>query len=116
MTNSNFSEDALTGWNQLGIWNEPVICRVEVDLPGWMEQLTGSSDWEVFDEDQDEAYVSFGLRLGPQEAEVTLYHNGYAVVDIDGSAVFDGTLTSTTSACAHLAYYRADNGEPILLN
>ena len=49
-------------------------------------------------------------------AEVTLYHNGYAVVDVDGQALFDGTLTSGTSDCAHLSYYHADSGEPVTLN
>jgi len=49
-------------------------------------------------------------------AEVTLYHNGYAVVDVDGQALFDGTLTSGTSDCAHLTYYHANSGEPVTLN
>lgn len=98
------------------IWNAPVICRVEVDLPGWMEQLTGRADWEVYEEDEEDGYLSFAMRLGPQEAEVTLYHNGYAVVDVDGHALFDGSLTTGTSQCAHLSYYDAESGEPITLN
>jgi len=97
-------------------WNAPVVRRVEVDLSGWMKQLTGHDEWEVFDEEQDESYMSFAMRFGRQQAEVTLYHNGYAVVDVDGEALFDGTLTTTTSECAHLSYYHADSGEPITLN
>ena len=103
-------------------WNEPIICRVEVDLPGWVSQLAGGSDWEVYGEDEDEACISFAMRekiaekLAPKLAEVTLYHNGYAVVDVEGQALFDGTLTSGTSNCAHLSYYHADSGEPITLN
>lgn len=98
------------------IWDAPVICRVEVDLPGWLEQLTGYANWEVYQEDEEESYLSFVMRLGRQQAEVTLYHNGYAVVDVDGQPIFDGTLTTGTSDCAHLSYYHADSGEPIVLN
>ena len=97
-------------------WDTPVICCVEVNLPGWLEQLTGRADWEVVDEEQDEGYTSFAMRQGRQQAEVTLYRNGYAVVDVDGQALFDGTLTSGTSAWAHLSYYHADSGEAITLN
>ena len=110
-------------------WDEPIICRVEVDLPGWLAQLTGENDWEVYSEDEDETCISFAMRekgkinaakmsqkLAPKLAEVTLYHNGYAVVDVEGKALFDGTLTSGTSECAHLSYYHADSGEPITLN
>jgi hypothetical protein len=110
-------------------WDEPIICRVEVDLPGWLAQLTGESDWEVYGEDEDETCISFAMRekgkikaanmspkLAPKLAEVTLYHNGYAVVDVEGKSLFDGSLTSGTSDCAHLSYYHADSGEPIILN
>jgi len=106
-------------------WDEPIICRVEVDLPGWLAQLTGENDWEVYGEDEDETCISFAMRekgkikaakMPPKLAEVTLYHNGYAVVDVEGKALFDGSLTSGTSDCAHLSYYHADSGEPITLN
>lgn len=115
-------------------WDEPIICRVEVDLPGWLAQLTGDGKWEVCGEDEDETCISFSLRelshnknndikveksmlkSVPKLAEVTLYHNGYAVVDVEGKALFDGSLTSGTSDCAHLSYYHADTGEPIILN
>ena len=115
-------------------WDAPIICRVEVDLPGWLAQLTGDNYWEVYGEDEDETCISFSLRekstqekfvkiasklsqkLAPKLAEVTLYHNGYAVVDVEGKALFDGSLTSGTSDCAHLSYFHADSGEPITLN
>ena len=102
-------------------WDAPIICRVEVDLPGWLAQLTGENKWEVYSEDEDETCISFAMRekagkLAPKLAEVTLYHNGYAVVDVEGKALFDGSLTSGTSDCAHLSYYHADSGEPIVLN
>jgi hypothetical protein len=111
-------------------WDAPIICRVEVDLPGWLAQLTGENKWEVYSEDEDETCISFSLResfarekaaktapkLAPKLAEVTLYHNGYAVVDVEGKALFDGSLTSGTSNCAHLSYFHAESGEPIILN
>lgn len=70
----------------------------------------------MLEEDEDENYISFAMRRGRQEAEVTLYHNGYAVVDVDGEALFDGSLTTGTSKCAHLSYFHAESGEPITLN
>ena len=109
-------------------WDEPIICRVEVDLPGWLTQLTNGKQWEVFGQDEAETCISFSLRerhqkssefllkIAPKIAEVTLYHNGYAVVDVDGKALFDGTLTNGTSDCTHLSYFHADSGEPITLN
>lgn len=113
-------------------WDEPVICRVEVDLPGWLAQLTGDRYWEVCGENEEETCISFIMRpkgapniadhhhlpkrdLVSKQAEVTLYHNGYAIVDVDGQEVFDGSLTSGTSDCARLCYYHV-TGEPILLN
>jgi len=102
-------------------WDEPIICRVEVDLPAWLAQLTGENQWEVYGEDEDETCISFAMRekavkTTPKMAEVTLYHNGYAVVDVEGQALFDGSLTSGTSDCAYLSYYHAESGEPITLN
>jgi hypothetical protein len=108
-------------------WDEPIICRVEVDLPGWLAQLTGDRSWEICGEDEEDTCISFIMRqkdssdhphvkhTKPKQAEVTLYHNGYAVVDVDGEAVFDGSLTAGTSDCAHLSYYHA-TGEQIVLN
>ncbi|MBM3350665.1 MAG: hypothetical protein FJY53_02540 [Betaproteobacteria bacterium] len=101
-------------------WDEPVICRVEVDLPGWLTQLAGGRGWQVYSEDEGENCISFSMRdvsnKTPKVAEVTLYHNGYAVVDVDGESLFDGSLTSGTSDCAHLTYYHAETGEKITLN
>lgn len=99
-----------------GAWNTPIICRVEVDLPGWVGQLAGGKNWEVYAESEEENCMSFALRLGKKQAEVTLYHNGYALVEVEGQALFDGSLTSGTSDCAHLTYYYAESGEPITLN
>ncbi|MBA3697106.1 MAG: hypothetical protein H0W85_10245 [Methylotenera sp.] len=97
-------------------WDEPVICRVEVDLPRWLTQLAGGRNWEVYSEAEEDNCISFALRQGEKLAEVTLYHNGYAVVDVEGKALFDGSLTAGTSDCAHLTYYHADSGKQITLN
>lgn len=110
-------------------WDEPVICRVEVDLPGWLAKLTGEKHWEVYSEDEEENCISFAMRahplsrkghqnietMSPKQAEVTLYHNGYAVVDVDGKSLFDGALTATSNDFARLSYYHV-TGEPIALN
>jgi hypothetical protein len=126
----NSTEVELNNFNHPA-WDEPIICRVEVDLPGWLSQLAGGNHWEVYGEAEEENCISFTLRelasspgndktrsdkKAPKLAEVTLYHNGYAVVDVEGKALFDGSLTSGTSNCAHLSYYHADSGEPITLN
>lgn len=104
-------------------WDEPIVCRVEVDLPTWLSQLAGGRDWEVYSEEKEENCISFAMRQGshdtkhmPKLAEVTLYHNGYAIVDVDGKSLFDGSLTSGANECAHLSYYHADSGEKITLN
>lgn len=106
----------MIGAEAKNIWDAPVVCRVEVDLPGWLEQLTGRANWEVYQEEEEDGYMNFAMRQGRQQAEVTLYNNGYAVVDVDGQSLFDGSLTTGTSECAHLSYYDADSGEPITLN
>ncbi len=107
-------------------WDVPIICRVEVDLPGWLTKLTGEKHWEVYSEEEEETCISFAMRaqhpkamptmVGQTlQAEVTLYHNGYAIVDVNGESLFDGSLTSATHDFARLSYYRA-SGEPIALN
>jgi hypothetical protein len=57
-----------------------------------------------------------GSKQTPKLAEVTLYHNGYAIVDVDGRSLFDGSLTAGVTNFAHLTYYHADSGEKITLN
>jgi hypothetical protein len=43
-------------------WDEPIICRVEVDLPGWLSQLAGGNHWEVLTEAENETCISFAMR------------------------------------------------------
>lgn len=113
----------LDGLNDSGHpeWNEPIVCRVEVDLPGWLTQLAGGNEWEVYSENEGDNSISFAMRekvakKAAKTAEVTLYHNGYAVVDVEGQSLFDGTLTTGTSDWAHLSYYHAESGELVTLN
>jgi hypothetical protein len=95
---------------------EPIVCRVEVDLKGWMRELTGGQEWEVLDEQEDDLATTFNLRHGLCNAEVTLYQSGHAIVDIDGNAVFDGNLAEQRGRWTQLSYFNALNGEPITLN
>ena len=97
-------------------WAKPIVCRVEVDLPGWMAQLTGKKTWQVLREDETDDYITYAMRSGRKEAEVTLYHSGYAMVDVDGESLFDGTLTNGQNAHAQLSYFNLDDGEPITFN
>ncbi|MFM1978699.1 MAG: hypothetical protein RLZZ151_1214, partial [Pseudomonadota bacterium] len=46
---SSFLED-----EQMNAWSKPIVCRVEVDLNGWLAQLTGHDDWELLDEEENE--------------------------------------------------------------
>lgn len=111
-------------------WDVPIICRVEVDLPRWLSKLTGQAHWEVYSEEEEETCISFAMRAQPEkpvqaaqiqsvsqslQAEVTLYHNGYAVVDVNGESLFDGSLTNAAHDFARLSYFHA-SGEPIALN
>lgn len=105
-------------------WDDLIVCRVEVDLPTWMSKLTDGGQWEVYSESEEENCISFAMRearqktseLTPKLAEVTLYHNGYAIVDVDGQSLFDGSLTSGDTDFANLTYFNADSGEEILLH
>jgi len=95
---------------------EPIVCRVEVDLKGWMKELTGGVDWELLDEEEGEHATTFSMRHGKQNAEVTLYQSGHAMVDVDGLHLFDGNLAEQRGRWTQLSYFNALNGEPITLN
>ena len=95
---------------------DPVVCKVEVDLAGWLYDLSGGNGWRVDSEEENENDTSFFLKKGEQEAEVTLYHSGFAQVDIDGQLVFHGDMLEKSCNKAKLNYYRMDSGDKILLN
>ena len=56
MTDTNHQQDAVELLEVDFLhpeWNEPIICRVEVDLPNWLSQLAGGRAWEVYAEDEE---------------------------------------------------------------
>ena len=95
---------------------EPVVCKVEVDLAGWVCNLSGRKDWEVWSETENDNHMIYFLKQENQDAEITLYNSGYARVDIDGIAVFQGDIMEKNASSASLSYYSAESGEKILLN
>ena len=56
------------------------------------------------------------LKLKKQNAEITLYHSGHALVLIDEKPVFDGDLIEKRNPIAKLSYYNIDDGEKISLH
>lgn len=98
------------------LWDEAIVRRVEVDLGGWLEQLTGNSGWNLQNEQEEELYMGFFLSCHDREAEVTLYHNGFARVESEGHVLFEGNLRADTSPCAHLSYYHAESGAQVQLH
>jgi len=95
---------------------DSVICKVEVDLTEWLTDLSGRKDWEVWSESENDNYIIFFLKQEDQDAEVTLYNTGYARVDINGEAVFQGDIIEKNASSARLSYYSVESGEKILLN
>lgn len=95
---------------------DPIVCKVEVDIAGWLFDLSGGDGWKLDSEQENENHTSFFLKQGEQQAEVTLYHSGFAQVDIDGQLVFHGDMLEKSCKKAKLNYYRVDNGDKILLN
>ena len=107
--NNKFGNDNL-------LLSDAVVCKVELDLGKWLEQLTGGDGWEIWSESENEHYVSYHLQFKKQNAEITLYHSGHAVVLIDDKSVFDGDLIEKRNPIAKLSYYNIDDGEKISLH
>ena len=97
-------------------WLDSVVCKVEVDLTEWLSDLSGRKNWEVWSESESDNYIIFFLKQENQDAEVTLYNTGYARVDINGEAVFQGEIIEKNASSARLSYYSVESGEKILLN
>jgi len=95
---------------------DSVICKVEVDLTKWLTDLSGRKNWEVWSESESDNYIIFFLKQEDQDAEITLYNTGYARVDINGEAVFQGDIINKNASSARLSYYSVESGEKILLN
>jgi len=96
--------------------SDAVVCKVELDLGKWLEQLTGGKGWEIWSESENEHYVSYYLKFKKQNAEITLYHSGHAVVFIDDKSIFEGDLIEKRNPIAKLSYYNIDDGEKISLH
>lgn len=92
-----------------------VVCHAEVDLPSWLKELTGKAGWMLSDEEEAELCDVYSFQRGVEQAQVVLYHSGYATVDVDDHTLYDGHLTFAPGF-ARLQYYNADSGEPVLLN
>ena len=105
----NFPADYLSSFDS-------VICKVEVDLTGWLTDLSGRENWEIWSESENDNHIIFFLKQDSQDAEVTLYSSGYARVDIDGEAVFQGDIIEKNASAARLSYYNIESGERILLH
>lgn len=93
----------------------PIVCHAEVDLPSWLHQLTGKTGWRLSTEEEADLCDIYSFRREQEEAQIVLYHTGYATVDVDEHSIYDGPLTSAPGF-ARLQYYNADSGEPVLLN
>ena len=102
--------------NDILLLSDAVVCKVELDLGKWLEQLTGGIGWEIWSESESEYYVSYHLKFKKQNAEITLYHSGHALVLIDEKPVFDGDLIEKRNPIAKLSYYNIDDGEKISLH
>ena len=65
----------------------------------------------------DEEYIKTLFSIfKKQNAEITLYHSGHALVLIDEKSVFDGDLIEKRNPIAKLSYYNIDDGEKISLH
>jgi len=98
------------------ILSDAVVCKVELDLGRWLEQLTGGHGWEIWSESENEHYVLYQLKFKNQSAEVTLYHSGHAIVLIDDISVFEGDLIQKGNSIAKLSYFNIEDGEKISLH
>jgi hypothetical protein len=92
-----------------------IVCQAEVDLPSWLQELTGHAGWQLLDQDESELCEVYSYRRGSDEAEVALYHTGYATVDVGGKTLYDGHL-GFAPGFARLQYYNAESGEKVSVN
>jgi hypothetical protein len=92
-----------------------IVCQAEVDLPAWLEGLSGKSGWRLEREEEGELYDSYDFCREDEEIQVVIYHTGYATVENGEAVLYDGHL-STAVGHAQLQYFNAENGERVLLN
>lgn len=92
-----------------------VVCHAEVDMPEWLQKLTGKSGWKLCGEDEAETCDAYLFRRGGEEAQIVLFHSGYATVDVGDRTLYDGILPAIPG-CVRRQYYNSDSGEPVALN
>lgn len=97
------------------VFDFPIVCHAEVDLPSWLKQLTGKTGWKLCAEEEAEMYDAYSFSRAGEDAEIVLFHTGYATVEVGDRTLYDGSLLSVPS-CAKLHYFNAESGEPILAN
>jgi hypothetical protein len=93
----------------------PVICQAEVDLPEWLQQLTGKSGWQLCSEEEAEMCDAYAFRRGNEAAEIILFHTGYATVEVGDQTLFHGSLVDAHGH-ARMHYFNGASGEPIAVN
>lgn len=98
--------------NANSVFDFSIVCHAEVDLPAWLKQLTGKSGWQLNAEEEAEMCDAYSFRRGEEEAEVVLFHTGYARVEVGQDTLYDGSLMAIPG-CAKLHYYNAESGEPV---
>jgi hypothetical protein len=101
--------------SQISVFDYGIVCHAEVDLPSWLQQLTDKPGWRLLDAEEDEMCDIYTFRRETEEAEVVLYHTGYAMVSVNDNSLYDGHLSSAPGY-ARLQYYNAESGERVLLN
>lgn len=101
--------------SEISAFDYSIVCHAEVDLPSWLQELTGKTGWRLSDEEEAELCDVYSFQREAEEAQVVLYHTGYATVDVGDRTLYDGHL-AFAPGYARLQYYNADSGEPVLLN
>lgn len=93
----------------------PIVCHAEVDLPAWLEDLTGRDGWMISGEEEGELCDVYFFHHGMNEAQIALYHSGYATVEVDGQVCYDAHLAAVPEH-TRLQYFNAESGDPVTLN
>lgn len=95
---------------------DSIICKVEVDLVGWLADLSGGKGWEVASDNAFEHYVTFFLRKENNYAEITLFNGGFAQVELNEQIIFYGDLLAVKNKSAQMNYYALQSGEKIIMH
>lgn len=93
----------------------PVMCQAQVDLPAWLARLTRQAGWTLSHEEEGELCDSYMFRNRASEASVALYHTGYALIEVDGTVVYDDPLAAAPDV-AVMQYFNAESGVRLYLN